>query len=96
MRPAPQNKCPATNAKCPEARTAPVRSALAIAILAVVPSFGGCIPAGGTAFRTTALPAIETGVSSILDGVVSGVFAAIAVDPASQSCDNTSSSNDRQ
>lgn len=65
---------------------------MAAAILPI----GGCLPAGGTAFRNTALPAIQTGVSSILDGVVNGVFAAIAVEPASQSSDNSGSSSSDQ
>ena len=48
----------------------------------VVAVFGiqtGCV--GGTEFRETALPAIHSGVSSILNGLVDGVFAAIEVDP---------------
>ncbi len=40
----------------------------------------GCIPGGGTQFREAALPAIETGVSSILNGVLDGIFAAIEVE----------------
>lgn len=39
----------------------------------------GCV--GGREFRETALPAIHSGVSSILNGLVDGVFAAIEVDP---------------
>ena len=39
----------------------------------------GCV--GGKEFRETAFPAIHTGVSSILNGLVDGVFAAIEVDP---------------
>lgn len=37
-----------------------------------------CIPASGVAFRESALPAIENGVDLILDGIIDGVFAAIA------------------
>ena len=35
---------------------------------------------GGRQFREAALPAVQTGVDSILDGIVDGIFAAIAVE----------------
>ncbi|MHC5110971.1 MAG: hypothetical protein ACYTHJ_13960 [Planctomycetota bacterium] len=41
----------------------------------------GCIPVRGQAFRDNALPAIESGVELILDGVVDGLFAAIQTEP---------------
>ncbi len=42
---------------------------------------GGCdLPLQGTQFREAALPAIETGMSSILNGLLEGVFAAIEVE----------------
>lgn len=37
----------------------------------------GCTVPYGPQFRDTALPAIQTGVHSILDGFVDGVFASI-------------------
>ena len=37
----------------------------------------GCIPTRGVQFREAALPAIESGVSSIMNGVLDGIFAAI-------------------
>ncbi len=80
----------------PAAHKTPTRFALSIVTLAAIPSLGGCIPVKGVAFRDSALPAIETGISTILDGVVSGVFAAIAVEPASQSSDNSGSSSDQR
>ncbi len=41
---------------------------------------GGCIPIEGTQFREAALPAIETGMSAILNGILDGVFATIEVE----------------
>ena len=35
----------------------------------------------GTEFRAAATPAVHAGVSSIINGLVDGVFAAIAVEP---------------
>lgn len=40
-------------------------------------AMAGCIPIKGTEFRDAALPAIQTGVNAILDGLVTGIFAAI-------------------
>lgn len=48
-----------------------------------------CLPLSGTDFRNQALPAIETGVGSILDGLVSGVFAAIQTEPTAGDQDAT-------
>ena len=47
----------------------------AIGLLIVLQS--GCIPIEGTEFRDAALPAIETGINAILDGLVDGIFAVI-------------------
>ncbi len=42
---------------------------------------GGCsLPLEGVQFREAALPAIQTGMSSILNGLLDGVFAAIEVE----------------
>lgn len=49
---------------------------MAVAVLGVQTGCGG-----GREFRETAFPAIHSGVSSILNGLVDGVFAAIEVDP---------------
>jgi hypothetical protein len=40
----------------------------------------GCL--SGTEFRSVAAPAIKTGVSSILDGLVDGLFAVVEPDTA--------------
>lgn len=40
-------------------------------------AMAGCIPIKGSEFRDAALPAIESGVNAIIDGFVTGIFAAI-------------------
>lgn len=55
---------------------------------AVLGSLPTCL--SGTQFRAAALPAFQSGVSQILDGFVSGVFAAIAVEPDNSSGTSTS------
>ncbi len=42
----------------------------------------GC-PIQGTLFRETALPAIQTGVTAIMNGMLEGFFAVIQPEPAS-------------
>lgn len=51
------------------------RVAVAAASLGVC--WMGACPLGGTQFRETALPAIQTGVTSILNGMLDGIFAVI-------------------
>ena len=51
-------------------------AAVIIAAAIVLSTQTGC--PGGTQFREAALPAVQTGVDSILDGIVDGIFAAIA------------------
>ena len=41
-----------------------------------------CIPYSGTQFRETALPAVQTGVSAIMNGLLDGLFASIEVETA--------------
>ena len=41
----------------------------------------GCIPYSGTQFRETAIPSLQTGVTSIMNGLIDGIFAAIEVEP---------------
>ena len=41
----------------------------------------GCIPYSGTQFRETAIPALQTGVTSIMNGLIDGIFASIDVEP---------------
>jgi hypothetical protein len=43
----------------------------------------GCL--SGTEFRSAAAPAIKTGVNSILDGLVDGLFAVVEPDPVDTS-----------
>jgi hypothetical protein len=43
----------------------------------------GCL--SGTEFRSAAAPAIKTGVNSILDGLVDGLFAVVEPDAAETS-----------
>lgn len=57
-------------------RTSLCACLLGLAIL----TLGGCVPVEGRQFRETALPAIESGMSSILNGILDGVFASIAVE----------------
>jgi hypothetical protein len=40
----------------------------------------GCIPFNGVQFREAALSDIQSGVTSIVNGLIDGVFAAIAVE----------------
>ena len=57
------------------------RFGLSVCLLGLAPILqGGCIPIQGTQFREAALPAIETGMSSILNGILDGVFASIEVE----------------
>ena len=51
---------------------------LGIAALAGQP---GCIPYNGTQFRETAIPSLQTGVTSIMNGLIDGIFASIEVEP---------------
>ena len=51
-------------------------AAMAIVLAALA---GGC--GTGREFRAIAGPAVQTGVSSILNGLLDGVFAVIAPDP---------------
>jgi|GEM_PF-2266883 len=51
---------------------------VAAALMVYLPAVG-C--AAGRQFRSAALPSLESGVNLILDGVVSGLFAAIEVEP---------------
>jgi hypothetical protein len=46
-------------------------------LMAVAAGVAGCTVPYGPQFREVALPAIQTGVHSILDGFVNGVFATI-------------------
>ena len=57
---------------------------LAMGLAAVVlASQMGCIPIRGTEFRDTALPAVQSGVTSIMNGLIDGIFAAIEPEPQS-------------
>ena len=51
-------------------------------------SFGGC-EAHADEFREAAAPALRTGVDSLMDGLVEGVFA--VVEPESSSTDDSTS-----
>ena len=53
-------------------------SSVFIAAAILLSTQTGC--PGGRQFREAALPAVQTGVDSILDGIVDGIFAAIAVE----------------
>ncbi len=53
----------------------------AASVLAVTQ--GACVT--GTQFRSAALPSVESGVNQVLDGLVSGFFAAIEVESSSDS-----------
>lgn len=55
-------------------------------------STGACETPTGRQFRDAALPAIQTGVQSILSGFVDGVFASIAVE-TNGTDDSSGSSN---
>ncbi len=59
------------------------RAVLTALGLAVLPVQVGCLH--GPEFRDAALPAIESGLDLILDGVVDGVFAAIQVESTTDS-----------
>jgi hypothetical protein len=41
-----------------------------------------CVDGTGREFREAALPAVQTGINAILDGLVDGVFASIEPDAA--------------
>lgn len=56
---------------------------LAFAALAVQ---AGCLT--GTEFRSTAIPAVQAGVSQIVDGLLDGLFAVIEPDGTSSSDSN--------
>ena len=43
-------------------------------------SQAACIPYSGTQFREAAIPAVQTGMSSIMNGLLDGLFAAIEVE----------------
>lgn len=53
-------------------------------------SFGGC-EAHADEFREAAAPALRTGVDSLMDGLVEGVFA--VVEPESGSADDSTSTD---
>ena len=57
---------------------------------AVLMAEGPCMT--GRQFREAALPSLESGVNLILDGVVSGIFATIEVETASNA-EETASTN---
>jgi hypothetical protein len=62
-------------------RRARLRSAFAIGLgVAALSTQTGCIPYSGTQFRETAIPAVQTGVTSIVVGLIDGVFAAVDVE----------------
>ena len=62
------------------AGTKPSRSFVIAAGIAAFAGQAGCIPYSGTQFRETAIPALQTGVTSIMNGLIDGVFAAIEVE----------------
>ena len=45
----------------------------------------------GRAFRSAALPAVKTGASQILNGLLDGFFAAVAPEPTTGTTSNTTS-----
>lgn len=51
----------------------------AAAVMVIAMIAGGC--SAGREFRSIAGPAVQSGVSSILDGLVDAVFAVIEPDP---------------
>ena len=58
-----------------------LRSAFAIGLgVAVLSTQLGCIPYSGTQFREAAIPALQTGVTSIMVGLIDGVFAVVDVE----------------
>jgi len=57
-------------------------AALAVCGLVLFTNAGaGCV--GGTAFREAAGPAVQQGITLILDGLVEGLFAVVEPDPSS-------------
>ena len=48
-------------------------------------SSSGCVAGAGREFRNAALPAIRSGATSILNGLLDGLFAAIEPEPQSSS-----------
>jgi len=64
------------------------RTSLCVCLLSLAfIALGGCVPVEGRQFREAALPAIESGMSSILNGILDGVFASIEVE--SSTSDNS-------
>jgi len=57
-----------------------VRPILGGVMMAALMGQTGCIPVQGEQFREAALPAIQTGMTTLLTGVLDGMFAAIAVE----------------
>jgi len=57
--------------------------------IAALASQAGCIPYSGTQFRETAIPSLQTGVTSIMNGLIDGIFAAIEVEPETSSGSTT-------
>lgn len=62
-------------------RMRPARVLVASLTTGVLMAQGACL--SGTQFRDAALPALESGLNLILDGMVAGVFAAIEVEAPS-------------
>jgi len=58
------------------------RSSLAVSALVALALQGGCTT--GRDFRDAALPSLKTGINSILDGLVEGIFAAIEPEPQTE------------
>ena len=62
-------------------RGARLRCTLAVGVgVAALSTQVGCIPYSGTQFRETAVPAVQTGVTSIMVGLIDGIFAAVDVE----------------
>ncbi|UCE59316.1 MAG: hypothetical protein JSU63_17965 [Phycisphaerales bacterium] len=68
----------------------PLRVLAALVFALVFAAQPGC--EAGREFRDAALPSVETGVRDILDGLLDGVFAAIAVEPGNSTSSSTTNS----
>lgn len=49
--------------------------------IAALAGQAGCVPYSGTQFREIAIPSIQTGVTSVMNGLIDGIFAAFDVEP---------------